>query len=402
VDEGNRPGALEGIRVLDLSRVAAGPFATMLLGDMGADVIKVERPFTGDDARAMDVNFKGGESGYFLGLNKNKRSIAIDLQSPEGVEEVKQLAAWADVVVENFRVGVADRLGVGYAALREVNPAIVYCSISGFGLTGIRRDKPSYDIIAQAMGGIMDITGEEGGAPSKCGAPIADLAAGAFAALAVVSALYHRALTGEGQYVDTSLIGSILALLSSYLPAQANGTDFRRVGSAHNTLAPYQAFAGSDDRWFIVAAGNDAFWRKLATLVKAPELADDDRFFTNADRSRRRKELATLLQQRFSKRTAEEWLAELDQVGVPACPIYSLDDVLADPEFREVGHLAEVDHPSVGRLPLVMAPLGFSATPVSLRRPPPRLDEHGAEVRSMLNELKARPQQEARENHTDG
>lgn len=378
--EATPPGPLAGFTVLDLTRVAAGPFATMLLGDMGADVIKVERPGRGDDTRHMDISFRGGESGYYLGLNKNKRSIALDLQSPEGLETVKWLVRRCDVVVENFRPGVADRLGLGYEAMRAVRSDIVYCSISGFGDRGPLRDKIAYDIIGQAMSGIMAITGQPDRPPSKCGAPIADLSSGAFAALGIVAALLHRAETGEGQHVGTSLLGATASLLSSYVTSHALGTPFHRVGSAHNTLAPYQAFAGSDGKYFILAVGNDSFWGKAARAIGVEELVDDPRYATNAERTKRRDELAALLQEVFDRRPAAEWLALLEAAGVPVGPIYELDEMVAEPQMRENGYIVDVEHPTDGSLPMLMAPLTFSRTPVSVRMPPPKLDEHQAAI----------------------
>lgn len=376
----SREGPLTDIKVLDLTRVASGPFATMLLADMGADVIKIERPGRGDDSREMDVSFSGKESGYYLGLNKNKRSIAVDLQSREGVEFILALAAQAEVVVENFRPGVADRLGVGYEAVRAIRPDVIYCSITGFGGRGPRRDDTAYDIIAQAMSGIMAITGDSDRPPAKCGAPIADLTSGVFGALGVVAALHHRDRTGEGQHVGASLLGSTAALLSSYITSHGIGTPFHRVGSAHNTLAPYQAFAGADGKFFILAAGSDGFWRKVTTVIGRDELADDARFVTNADRARRREELAALLQEIFSGRPADEWIRIFHEADVPVSPIFELAEMIEEPQMRENGYIVDVQHPTVGSLPMMVNPLTFSSTPVSVRTPPPLLDEHRDEI----------------------
>lgn len=378
--EGELRGPLTGITVLDLTRVAAGPFATMLLADMGADVIKIERPGTGDDSRTMDISFRGGESGYYLGLNKNKRSIAVDLQSAEGVEIVKGLARGCDVIAENFRPGVADRLGIGYEAIRDIRPDVIYCSISGFGDSGPLREKIAYDIIAQAMSGIMSITGETDGSPAKCGAPIADLSSGVFAALGILAALLHRAETGEGQRVSTSLLGATSSLLSSYVTSRALGTPFHRVGSAHNTLAPYQAFAGADGKYFIVAVGNDSFWAKVARALGLEELIDDPRYATNAERTKRRDELAERLQEAFLRRTAAEWLGLLEAAGVPVGPIYELDEMIAEPQMRENGYLEDVEIASGETIPMLVAPLTFSRTPVGVRMRPPMLDEHRDEI----------------------
>jgi formyl-CoA transferase/CoA:oxalate CoA-transferase len=376
-------GPLAGVVVLDLTRVAAGPFATMLLADMGADVIKVERPGRGDDAREMDISIRGSDSGYYLGLNKNKRSIALDLASEEGLATVRALATSADVVAENFRPGVADRLGVGYEDLRALREDIIYCSINGFGDRGPMRDKIAYDIIGQAVSGIMAITGDPDRPPAKCGAPISDLASGTFAALGIVAALHHRQRTGEGQRVSTSLVGATAALLSSYVTSHALGTPFRRVGSAHNTLAPYQAFQGSDGRYFIVAAGSDMFWRKLTEAVGLAALADDPRYATNAERASRRDELAETLQRVFSGRPAAHWLQRLEAAGVPVSPINELGDLVSEPQLRENGYITDVEHPTIGPVPMVVAPLTFSQTPVNVRLPPPMLDQHREEIQAL-------------------
>jgi crotonobetainyl-CoA:carnitine CoA-transferase CaiB-like acyl-CoA transferase len=380
-------GPLHGVKVLDLTRVAAGPFSTMMLADLGADVVKVERPRTGDDTRAMDVSFKAGESGYFLGLNKNKRSIVIDFKDEDDMALLRRLFAWADVVVENFRLGVPERLGVGYEDVKAVNPSVVYCSITGFGSKGRLKDRAAYDIIAQAMGGIMAITGDADRAPAKSGTPIADLAAGSFATSAILAALYHRERTGEGQKVETSLLGGVLALQASYVTSHAMGTRFERVGSAHNTLAPYQAFQGSDDEWFILAVGNESFWGKAMRAMGRADLGEAEEWATNAQRTRRRDELAGILQADFRAEPAEHWLKAFDAAGVPASPIMGFGDIVDEPHFRDAGYLVDVEHPSVGAFPSVVAPLSFSATPVSVRRPPPLLDQHGAEVREMLVEF---------------
>jgi crotonobetainyl-CoA:carnitine CoA-transferase CaiB-like acyl-CoA transferase len=379
--QATRSGPLTGIKVLDLSHIASGPFATMLLGDLGADVIKIERPGQGDGSRQMDISFGAdGESGYFLGLNKNKRSIALDLATPEGVAAVRSLAVGADVFVENFRPGAAARLGLGYADIADVRPDIVYCSISGFGGAGPLRDAVAYDIIGQAMSGIMSITGDSDRPPAKCGAPVADLTSGLFAVIGVLAALHHRARTGSGQHVGASLLGSATALVSSYVASHAMGTSFDRVGSAHNTLAPYQAFCGGDGSYFIVAAGNDRFFQSLAAELGRPELAEDPRFDTNAHRAGNRDLLAAELQREFSQAPAGQWLSRLESAGVPVAPIHEIGDLASLEQLRVNGYVTDVDHPSAGKLPMVVTPLAFSATPVTVRRPPPQLDQHRAEI----------------------
>jgi crotonobetainyl-CoA:carnitine CoA-transferase CaiB-like acyl-CoA transferase len=374
------PGPLTGLRVLDLTHIAAGPFATMLLADMGADVIKLERPGTGDGSRQMDVSIHDGDSGYYLGLNKNKRSIEVDLSTADGIDIVRSLARNADVVVENFRPGAADRMGIGYGDIAAIQPSIIYCSITGFGSRGPLRDAVAYDIVGQALSGIMSITGDPDRPPAKCGAPIGDLSSGLFATVGILAALHHRSQTGEGQHVGTSVLGASVSLVAPYLTSRALGTLFHRVGSGHNTLAPYQAFTGSDHKGFIVAAGNDNFFAKVVEIVGLPEFASDERFETNAARSRNRVPLADILQARFSENTSTHWLARFAERGVPASPINEIDDLANDEQLRANDYIVDVEHPTVGTLPVVAAPLTFSAAPVSVRRPPPRLDEHRADI----------------------
>jgi formyl-CoA transferase/CoA:oxalate CoA-transferase len=352
----------------------------MLLADMGADVIKLERPRTGDGSRQMDVSIHDGDSGYYLGLNKNKRSIEVDLSTADGVDLVHSLARKADVVVENFRPGAADRMGVGYADLATVQPSIIYCSITGFGPRGPLRDAVAYDIVGQALSGVMAITGEPDRPPAKCGAPIGDLSSGMFATMGILAALHHRHQTGRGQHVGTSVLGASVSLVAPYLTSHALGTAFHRVGSAHNTLAPYQAFTGSDHKGFILAAGNDGFFVKVADVVGLPGLADDERFASNTARSHNRVALADILQARFSANTSAHWLARFAERGVPASPINEIEDLAEDQQLRANGYIVDVEHPTIGTLPVVTAPLTFSATPVSVRRPPPRLDEHRADI----------------------
>lgn len=376
-------GALNGVKVLDLTHIAAGPFATMLLADMGADVIKVERPGSGDGARQMDLSIHGTDSGYYLGLNKNKRSVVVDLSSDEGRGLIKRLAASADVFVENFRPGSAERLGLGYSDISAIKPDVVYCSISGFGAQGPLRDGIAYDIIGQAMSGIMSITGEADGPPAKCGAPIADLSTGMFAALGILAALNHRLRTGEGQHVMTSLLGSAAALVASYVTSQALGTPFDRVGSAHNTLAPYQAFSGSDGQFFILAAGNDGFFEKAVRAIEAPELLSDSRYQTNSGRVSNRAELAARMQRTFGTRPAGHWTKVLGEAGLPVSPIYDISRMVDDPQVRANGYVVDVEQPGIGLLPMITTPIAFSATPVSVRRPAPGLDEHHDEILSI-------------------
>ncbi|MEM0451226.1 MAG: CoA transferase, partial [Nitrososphaerota archaeon] len=342
---------LEGVRVLDLSRVMAGPFCTMLLGDLGAEVIKIEPP-EGDDSRKFAVTVNG-ESTYFLSVNRNKKSVAVDLKKPEGVEIVKRLAAVSDVVVENFRPGVASRLGVDYASLSKVNPSLIYCSISGFGQTGSYSQKPGYDLIALAMSGMMDLTGEPEGGPVKFAVPIADITAGMFAAISILSALMERSRTGKGRYIDVSMLDVQLYLLTHQASAYLiGGEEPKRMGSAHPSIVPYQAFRASNG-YVIVAVANDNQFRKLCEAIGHPEIAEDQRFRTNADRVRNRSELLALLEPIFLRRTVEEWVAVLEAADVPVAPVKTVRQALSDPYVIERGMLQTVQHPRAGRIPLL-------------------------------------------------
>jgi len=369
---------LEGVRVLDLSRVMAGPFCTMLLGDLGAEVIKIEPP-EGDDSRKFAVTVNG-ESTYFLSVNRNKKSVAVDLKKPEGVEIVKRLAAVSDVVVENFRPGVASRLGVDYASLSKVNPSLIYCSISGFGQTGSYSQKPGYDLIALAMSGMMDLTGEPEGGPVKFAVPIADITAGMFAAISILSALMERSRTGKGRYIDVSMLDVQLYLLTHQASAYLiGGEEPKRMGSAHPSIVPYQAFRASNG-YVIVAVANDNQFRKLCEAIGHPEIAEDQRFRTNADRVRNRSELLALLEPIFLRRTVEEWVAVLEAADVPVAPVKTVRQALSDPYVIERGMLQTVQHPRAGRIPLLAFPALFSGERPPVRSPPPLLGQHTEEV----------------------
>jgi crotonobetainyl-CoA:carnitine CoA-transferase CaiB-like acyl-CoA transferase len=381
--EALQPGPLSGITVLDLSRIAAGPYAASVLSDLGAEVIKVERPETGDDVR-HDGAFVGGESGIFLGVNRGKRSITLDLKSPADRPLLDGLVRWADVVIENFRPGVADRLGLSYDDLKRVNSRIIYVSSSGFGRKSEKPNRPAYDMVAQGVTGVMHITGEPDRAPSKIGPPIADLSAGMWMVTGCLAALYHRAMTGEGQRVDTSLVGSALTHLSVYLTAHWSGVNVERDGSRHTHLAPMQAFSGSDDQYFIVAAGNDRLFERLTAVLELPELATDPRFRTGNLRVEHRYALGDLLQEVFSREPAAHWIATLEEGGVPVSIVQTLDQVIDDSDFRRNGYIREMEHPTAGKVPVVMTPLEFSRTPVGIRRPAPLLNQHDDEVRRLI------------------
>jgi formyl-CoA transferase len=378
---------LEGIRVVDLTRAMAGPFCTMMLGDLGADVIKVERPGRGDESRGWGPPFVGeaygpypGESAYFVSANRNKRSITINLKSPAGHEIVRRLVAASDVFVENFRTGVLDRMGLGWEALRASNPRLVFCSVSGYGRTGPYAERPGYDVVVQAEGGFMGITGPEEGPPSRVGVPIIDITAGMFAATGILAALRARDVSGEGQLVDVSLFDAQVALLtnvaSNYL---VGGQGPRRLGNAHPNIAPYEAFRASD-RWFVLAAGNEGLWATLCDVIDRPALRDDPRFASNGARVANRPAMVEALNEAFASRKAEEWLAEFRKAGLPCGPINTIPDVFAHPQAGARDLVLETEHPNAGTVRFAGFPYKLSGTPAAVRCPPPGLGEHTVEV----------------------
>ncbi len=367
---------LTGIRVLDLTRVMTGPYCTMMLGDMGADVIKVEQPGRGDDTRPWGPPFLHGESAYYLSINRNKRSITLNLKDPEGQEVIRRLARDADVVVENFSPGTAARLGLDYATVRELRPDIVYCSISGFGQDGPGHDRVAYDIIVQGMSGMMSITGDPDGMPTKMGVPIADMTAGMFAAYAIVSALFHRQRTGEGQYIDTSMLGGQVALLVYYAVGYfGTGEVPSRQGNRHATVTPYDTFATADG-YVNVAVGNDAMWRRFCAAFGLDEAAEDPRFASNASRVEYLAALYEVMNGALGRHSTAEVMAKLDAVGVPAGPINTVDQVFADPQTLHLGLKQRVPHPTIPDLHLPGVPYRLSGTPCETRLPPPLLGEH--------------------------
>jgi crotonobetainyl-CoA:carnitine CoA-transferase CaiB-like acyl-CoA transferase len=369
---------LEGLRVLDLSRVLAGPYATMMLADLGADVLKIEHPERGDDTRQWGPPFAGGESAYFLSVNRNKRSAGVDLKDTEGLEKVKRLAMNADVVIENMRRGALEKLGLGYEALKELNPGIVYCSITGFG-PGPDEDRPGYDFLIQARGGIMGITGFPDGEPTKVGVAIADMVCGLQAAMAVLAALHRRSATGEGARIEMPLFESQLSWLANraqeYL---VSGEDVGRLGNAHPSIVPYQTFDASDKK-LALAVGNDAQFKNLCQAVGRPELAGDERFAENPDRVANREELVTILEEEFRKKTADEWVEEIREAGVPCGPVNPLADVFSDDHVLGSGMLRDVKHPAAGTLEMLASPILVDGERLPVRRPPPTLGQHTEE-----------------------
>jgi formyl-CoA transferase len=374
---------LQGIRVLDLSRVLAGPYCTMVLGDLGADVIKVEPP-EGDETRGWGPPFAEGESAYYLCVNRNKRGIVINLKTDEGKKILRELALRSDVLVENFRPGTLNKFGLDFETLHELNPKLIYCSITGFGQTGSMKDKPGYDFMIQALGGLMSITGEPEGEPMKTGVAVVDLFAGQNAIIAILAALQARTLTGRGQHLDISLFDSQLGWLanvaSNYL---ISGELPKRHGNAHANIVPYQSFQASDG-WFAIAVGNDRQFARLCEMLGKPEFAMDEKFATNSARVQNRDELIPLLKSIFITRTVNEWLADLEKAEIPCGPIQNFEQVFSMPTVDEREMLVKMDHPTIGELPLVGSPLKMSDTPVEYRLPPPLMGEH---TETILNEL---------------
>lgn len=372
--------ALRGLRVLDLSRVLSGPFATMGLADLGADVIKVESPGHGDDTRDWGPPFQGDQAAYFLSVNRNKRSIAVDLKEPDGMRAVRSLANQADVLVENFRPGVAAGLGLGYDDLSRGNPGLVYASISGFGQTGPDSKLPGYDAIAQARSGIMSVTGESDGPPLRVGVASADLAAGLWTMVGVLAALIERQSSGRGQWVDIALLDAQASLLtyvaSSYF---ATGVIPSRHGAAHPTIAPYQDFATSDSS-IMVAVGNDRLFLTFATALGLECLGEDERFQTNADRVENRTALIAIIDEAIAAKTSAEWVEILSRAGVPVSAINNLDKVMVDPQLQARQMILEAEHQTAGHIQMLGCPVKLSRTPPRLRMSPPVLGEHNAEV----------------------
>jgi crotonobetainyl-CoA:carnitine CoA-transferase CaiB-like acyl-CoA transferase len=377
-------GPLAGLRVLDLSRILSGPFATMIMADLGAEVIKLENPIGGDDTREWAPPYQGDQSAYFLSINRNKRGIAVDLKTEAGREIAVRLADGADVLVENFRPGAAARLGLGYPELSARNPRLVYASISGYGQTGPDAELPGYDAIAQALGGVVSVTGEATGPPVRVGTPVADLGAAMWAAIGVLAALHARSASGRGDWIDISLLDGQIAWLTYVAGGYfASGEVPRRYGSAHPTIVPYQALRTSDG-YLMVAVGNDSLWQRFAPIIGLPELAGDSRFATNPDRVVHRDELIPLIETALASRASADWAAELSRAGIPAGAINTVDRALAYPQVLARDMVLTAEHPTAGPLRMPGSPVKLSGHTATVRRPPPLLGEHTDEVLSEL------------------
>lgn len=386
-----RLAPLAGIRVLDLSRVLAGPWCTQNLADLGADVIKIERPGTGDDTRTWgppylkdDNGNDTSESAYYLSTNRNKRSVAIDFSRPEGAELVREMAKQCDILVENFKLGGLKKYGLDYDTLKEINPKLIYCSITGFGQTGPLASLPGYDFMIQGMGGLMSITGERddlpGGGPQKAGVAVTDVITGMYATVAVLGALHERNRSGLGQYIDLALLDSHIAMLANQnLNYMTSGVAPRRYGNAHQNIVPYQVFEASDGH-LIVAVGNDGQFRAYCEVLGRPDLADNPDYATNSQRLRNRDELVPVLVDIMKKKPRDHWLDALQDVGVPCGPINNLDEVFDHPQVKAREIWREIEHPVAGKAPTAANPIRYSDTPIEYRMAPPLLGQHTDEV----------------------
>jgi len=371
---------LSGVLILDLSRVLAGPYATMMLADLGATVIKVERPGSGDDTRQWGPPWAGGESAYYLSVNRNKKSVTLDLKQERARDILRVLAQRADVLVENWRCGTMEAWGIGYKDLQLLNPGLIYCTITGYGQTGPNKDRAGYDAIIQAEGGLMSITGPTEGPPMKVPIAIVDITTGMLSAIAILSALYDRVHSGQGQYIDMALLDAQVAWLvnvgSNYL---ISGEPGGRFGNAHPNIVPYQPFATADG-WIVVGVGNERHWKRLCALANWADLESDRRFATNPARVENRDILVPELEGRFKSRTSEEWLAGLRNEGIPCGPINTVNQVFSDPQILARDMLVELVHPTAGEIKMVGTPFKLSRTPAQIIAPPPLLGQHTEDV----------------------
>ncbi len=373
-------GPLAGIRVLDLTRVVAGPYCSMFLGDLGAEVVKVEQPGAGDDTRGWGPPFAGGESAYYLCINRNKQSLTLDLKSKRAVEVLRELAKVADVIIENFRPGTMERLGLGEKELRELNPRLIYASLTGFGADGPMSDWPGYDLIVQAWGGLMSITGTPEGEPVKVGVAIIDLVAGLMLGKAITAALFAREKIGVGQRIDTSLleaeVASLINVGSNYL---VGGKIPTRWGNAHPNIVPYQNFKTSDG-YLVIGVASEVIWKRFCQAIGRNDLTDDSRFANNSKRVENRAELIARLSEMFLQRNNDSWFKLLTEAEVPCAPVQSIDQVFQAPQVLHRDMLMEVEHPTAGKVRMAGIPVKFSVTPASVRMPPPLLGEHNSEI----------------------
>ena len=375
---------LSEITVLDFSQFLAGSYCAMLLGDLGANVIKIEKPGTGEEYRTYGPKFIQGESTSFLSVNRNKKSLTLNLKDPRGVSIALKLVERADVMVENFKPGVMKKLGLGFSETSKVNPKLIYCSISGFGQTGPYRDRGGFDLILQGMSGMMSVTGEGDGPPVKVGYPVADMGAGVYGTIGILAALLSRRITGKGQWVDTSLLETGLAW--ALLPAGnyfADGEVPKRLGSASPQNAPYQAFE-TEDGYLNVGTGNDRLWIKFCGVVGVEELTKDPKFKNNALRVKNQRELAEAIEPAMKRKTTREWMRLFDEAGIPSGPIYNLDEALSDAQVLSRDMVVEYDHPKAGRVRSIGFPIKFSESEFRVRNHPPLLAEHNREILTSL------------------
>ena len=373
-------GPLAGIRVLDLTRVVAGPYCSMFLGDLGAEVVKVEQPGTGDDTRGWGPPFSGGESAYYLCINRNKQSLTLDLKSQRAAALLRELVKVSDVLIENFRPGTMERLGLGEKQLREVNPRLIYASLTGFGASGPMSELPGYDLIVQAWGGLMSITGTPEGEPVKVGVAIIDLVAGLMLGKAITAALFAREKIGVGQRIDTSLleaeVASLINVGSNYL---IGGKIPTRWGNAHPNIVPYQNFKTADG-YLVIGVASEVIWKRFCLAIGRSDFIEDARFANNSNRVENRAEMIALLSDIFLERNNETWFKLLTEAEVPCAPVQSVDQVFQAPQVLQRDMLIDVHHPTAGKVRMAGIPVKFSVTPASVRMPPPLLGEHNGEI----------------------